>query len=124
MNYSSGEASKELEEITKRFEGNRNLDEFCQGIVGVAEKLDTSPMFLYMQLAGYLNLKAHDGTFYQCEEAKSGEGDCGKCRHFIFEADKCIADSVITPVYRVLHPEYKPPHFERRGPIHLIEMKK
>ena len=116
-----GSMPKKLAKIVERFEKNKNLDEFAGGISEIAEKMNTSSMLLYMTVAGHMNLKYHDGEFYQCEEAKLGKVNCARCRHFMHEADTCTENSVITPVYRILHPEYEPPHFENgREPTCVI----
>jgi len=52
---------------------------------------------------------------YQCEALKKGEGECGKCTHFMWGADCCIEDSLLTPIYRAyFNPDHKPPEFEKR----------
>ena len=59
---------------------------------------------------------------YKCEALKKGEGECGRCRHFMWGADACIEDSILTPVYRTyMNPDYKPPEFDPvRGPDELM----
>lgn len=60
---------------------------------------------------------------YECEEQKQHEKDhpkelslCCHCAFFMHEADKCLEDSVITPVYRAYwNPDSKPLHFKDDG---------
>ncbi|MEM5778105.1 MAG: hypothetical protein QXD43_01890 [Candidatus Aenigmatarchaeota archaeon] len=120
MIYSSKKAEKEIEKIIENFKKDRNLDEFCQGIGNVAKKLKTDPMLLYMQIARKENLKTFNGH-YVCEEVKLGKGNCYECRNFMSDSDKCIGDSIISFAYRILHPDYKPPHFEKNEVILILK---
>ena len=105
--------AKELERIAKEFETDKNLDKFCQGIEKVAKRLGDAPMSTYMAVAHYMNSKVHGEEGYECEESKSGKAECGECRNFMHEADTCRENSIFTAIYRIMHPEHKPPHYEK-----------
>ena len=65
---------------------------------------------------------------YQCEERKAGKVECWDCQRFMPDSDECLEDSVITPVYRMLHPESKPVHFVKQNPprqlvLYAVEIK-
>ena len=58
---------------------------------------------------------------YQCEDRKAGKVECWDCQRFMPEADACLEDSVIAPIYRMLHPERKPAQFVKQDPPrHLV----
>jgi D-mannonate dehydratase len=104
---------KELEKIVEGFQKDADLDKFCQGIGSVAKRTNTDPMYLYMHVAHVMNFMRHDGKSYECEDSKSGKAKCYECINFLHEADTCGENSVIMPVFRIMHPEYKQPRFER-----------
>lgn len=67
-------------------------------------------------------------SFYQCEERKSGKVECWDCQRFMPESDKCLEDSMIAPIYRMLHPDRKPVHYVKQDPprqlvLYAVEIK-
>lgn len=52
---------------------------------------------------------------YVCKDSETGKVECVECVHFMWGADCCMENSVITPAYRMLHPESKPMTFKPSG---------
>jgi hypothetical protein len=107
----------ELQQICDIFESDRNLDRFAEGVTRVAESMGRVPWDVYLTVAHYFNIKAYGKDGYKCKEAVSGEGACIDCAHIIPEMDDCEAMSSINPLYRITHPDYEPPHFEKKKKI-------